>query len=178
MRSVMHQKERAAKLKILIYPNPVLSRISSPVGEVTDDIVLFAVSMIETLRLEVGAGLAAPQVGLLRRIIVIDTACKEKVSGGEIVAMIDPVIARSSGVVVDEEGCLSMPYIFTNIPRAKTINVRYTDLSGARREMEAEGFMARCIAHEIDHLDGILFWDRVSVIKRGILKIQRWRNRG
>ncbi len=174
----MSQKKRATRLKILTYPNKILSRISSPTGDVTGDIAVFAESMIETLRHERGAGLAAPQVGLLKRIIVIDAACKEKVSGAEIIAMFDPVITDSGDEVVDEEGCLSMPFIFTNIARAKAIKVEYTDSGGARREMEATGFLARCIAHEIDHLDGILFWDRVSVIKRGILKIKHWRNQG
>ncbi len=162
-------------LEILKFPNPVLLRKSEPVKRVTEDIVILAERMIETMLAEPGLGLAAPQVGVLQRVIVIDTASGEAPCDYETphaVAMINPEVMEQSGETVAEEGCLSLPGIYEDLPRPESVKVRYTDLERQTREMDLKDVAARCVMHEIDHLDGTLFWDRVGAARRFYLRLK------
>jgi peptide deformylase len=115
-----------------------------------------------------GVGLAAPQVGVSERLIVLDVRNKEGTTG--LITLINPEIIEAEGRVVEEEGCLSLPGITENVARAERVLVRGHDLEEREREIEAEGLLAVALQHEIDHLEGILFIDRVSRLKRGIIQ--------
>lgn len=115
-----------------------------------------------------GVGLAAPQVGVSERLIVLDVRNREGTKG--LITLINPEIIEAEGRVVEEEGCLSLPGITENIPRAERVLVRGHDLDEREREIEAEGLLAVALQHEIDHLEGILFIDRISRLKRGIIQ--------
>ncbi|VAX15920.1 Peptide deformylase [hydrothermal vent metagenome] len=166
--------DELSSLKILTYPNPALTKKSEPVEEVNDDIRALAQAIAETMVNAPGIGLAAPQVGILKRIIVIDTArVNIDIEGAsKPLTMINPTIIETCGLVVDEEGCLSMPKLYADVPRPEKIRAEYTDIDGKRQEISATGYLARCIAHEIDHLDGVLFWDHLGVIRRNMLKLK------
>jgi len=115
-----------------------------------------------------GVGLAAPQVGVSERLIVLDVRNREGTTG--LITLINPEIIEAEGQVVEEEGCLSLPGITENVPRAVRIVVKGHDLDEREREIEAEGLLAVVLQHEIDHLEGILFIDRISRLKRGIIQ--------
>ena len=115
-----------------------------------------------------GVGLAAPQVGVSERLIVLDVRNKEGTTG--LITLINPEIIEAEGRVVEEEGCLSLPGITEDVPRAERVLVRGHDLDEREREIEAEGLLAVALQHEIDHLEGILFIDRISRLKRGIIQ--------
>lgn len=159
-------------LKILIYPDPILSMKCAPIEEITDDIRVLADRMSRTMIAAPGLGLAAPQVGKPIRLIIIDISCGEENVERDTVAMINPMILETSGEALDEEGCLSIPGIFTDTVRPERLRVEYTTLDGNRHELAAQGTLARCIAHEIDHLNGILFWDRLGKFKKDWLKLK------
>ena len=149
------------------YGNPVLRRKAEPV-EVFDDALLnFIEGMIDTLYEKNGVGLAAPQVGESRRVVIIDTSFGEKEN--EIIALVNPEILSSEGECTLEEGCLSIPKVWEEVTRAERIRVRYQDAEGRIHEDDAEGMMARVIQHEVDHLDGILFVDRLGAVKKTFL---------
>ncbi|MBI5816463.1 MAG: peptide deformylase [Nitrospinae bacterium] len=160
------------ELEILWWPDDTLGEKCEPVGEVTEEIRQLARSMIFTMIAAPGLGLAAPQVGVLKRLVVVDPAADEENSGGEPFAMINPVIIQSSGEVIDEEGCLSMPGIYADIARPEELTVEYTSAEGGIERLNTRGFMARCVAHEIDHLNGVLFWDHLNKFKRDWLKLR------
>jgi peptide deformylase len=124
--------------------------------------------MAETMYAAPGVGLAAPQVGVSERLIVVDVRNKEGTTG--LITLINPEIIEAEGRVVEEEGCLSLPGITENVPRAVRIVVKGHDLDEREREIEAEGLLAVVLQHEIDHLEGILFIDRISRLKRGIIQ--------
>lgn len=136
--------------------DPVLRKVSRPIESVNDRIQTLAKDLIETMRVEQGVGLAAPQIGVLRRIFVIEI---EEIG---LYVMINPEILETRGEQIDYEGCLSVPGKSGKVNRPNYVKVRYMDLEGNLQTIEAEGFFARAICHENDHLDGILYTDKVE----------------
>jgi peptide deformylase len=155
-------------LKICTFPDPVLRKIAAPVINVTDEIVRLSADMIETMRLSHGAGLAANQVGEVLRLIVLDLERENRQSTPLIV--LNPVIVESSDEEIGEEGCLSVPKYWEFVKRAKKVFVKGMTIEERPFEMTCEGHMARVFQHEIDHLSGVLFIDRLSPVKKGIFK--------
>jgi peptide deformylase len=153
-----------ALLTVRLYGDPVLRRVATPVGEITAEIKRIIADMTETMWHEVGIGLAAPQVGLPYRILVMDDGA------GGARALINPVIASRSGTIREEEGCLSLPGIFGMVERSKTVTVSAMDADGKPVSFEASGLRARVVQHELDHLDGILFIDRLPPVTRDRIK--------
>lgn len=144
-----------AFMNLRIEGDPILRKKSRPVKEINDRIRKILDDMVETMYKEEGVGLAAPQVGKLRRMVVIDV-------GQGPIKMINPeIIERSEILEEDVEGCLSLPGFNGTVLRPEEVRLRYTDEMGEDHEAQARGLFARCICHEIDHLDGILFRDRV-----------------
>lgn len=152
-----------ALLKICHYGNPVLERIAEDVDVVDDDVRLFFDNMIETMRLADGIGLAAPQVGVSKRIVVVEIE-------GQIYKLVNPVIVDKKGKCKDNEGCLSVPDINGDVERAAYVKMMYLDENGEKQVIEAEGLLARCFQHELDHLDGILFITKLGRASKFILK--------
>jgi peptide deformylase len=153
-------------LPIHLLGSPVLRERAREIPEVTDQVRHFVDDLFHTMRTDGGVGLAANQVGVAERVAVVDT-------GNDPLILINPVILERSGSQVEEEGCLSIPEVFADVERAQCVLIETTTLDGARTRVEAEGFKARAIQHEIDHLDGILFFDRLSPLKRRILT-RKW----
>ena len=154
--------------RILHYPEPLLKQVSAPVTAIDDEIRELAADMAETMYAAPGVGLAAPQVGVLQRLVVLDCAPKEE-SPQRIVA-INPEIVGREGEAFEEEGCLSVPSYYARVARSARVTVRFLDLDGKERQMEAEGLWAIAFQHEIDHLDGIPFVDHLSPLKRSIFR--------
>ena len=150
-----------ALLPILRYPDPRLHTVAAPVTEVDDKIRKLVADMAETMYEAPGIGLAATQVDVHRRIVVIDVS--EDKSG--LMALINPEILERSGEQVCEEGCLSVPGIYEKVSRAERVKVRALNEKGESFEFEADGLLAVCVQHEIDHLDGKVFVDRVEDTK-------------
>jgi len=147
-------------MEIRLYPDPVLRRRAEPILEIDPKIRALADSMVETLIKRVGYGLAAPQVGVLKRLIVVDVEDK-------LYVVVNPrIIEASEETELGVEGCLSLPGIEAEVERAKSIRVEGLSLEGERIIVEAEGLLARVFQHEIDHLDGILFIDHLGRAKR------------
>ncbi len=147
--------------------SPVLRQRSPEIAKVTDEVRALIADLFETMRFSKGVGLAANQVGLATRVAVVET--DEQHSH----ALVNPVIVERQGSVKDEEGCLSIPEIYGDVERSDRVVCEATDEQGVRRRIEATGLLARAIQHEIDHLDGILFVDRVGPLKRRRL-IKEW----
>jgi peptide deformylase len=157
-----------AVTKIRIYPDSVLQAKAAEIENIDGRVVGLAEDMAETMYAAPGVGLAAPQVGVSERLIVIDV--KNPAGKKELITLINPEIIEAEGRIVGEEGCLSVPGITEDVPRAERVLVRGHDLNEQEREIEAEGLLAVALQHEIDHLEGILFIDRVSRLKRGIIQ--------
>jgi peptide deformylase len=155
-----------AKLTILEFPDPRLRKKAEPVEVVDDELRAFIDDMFETMYAAPGIGLAATQVDCHRRLLVTDVSADKS----EPHVLINPVILEKDGVAVTEEGCLSVPGYYEEVERASHVRVRYLDRDGEEVEMEAEGLLAVCIQHEIDHLDGKLFVDYLSEAKRGRIR--------
>ncbi len=155
-------------LPILIAPHPALRLRARPVGPGDDDLVRGLLPrMFATMYRAPGIGLAGPQIGTGLRIAVVDLAPKDVRSPN---ALINPqVVSASDELATREEGCLSLPGQYADVTRPAFVRVRYLDETGAKREIEAEGLLAACLQHEIDHLDGVLFVDHISALKRNIL---------
>jgi len=153
-----------AVLTVRLYGDPVLRQVATPVREITAEIKRIITDMTETMWHQVGIGLAAPQVGLPHRILVMDDG-----TGGA-QALINPVIENRSGTIREEEGCLSLPGVFGVVERTKTITVRAMDADGKPVSLEATGLKARIVQHELDHLDGVLFIDRLPPVTRDRIK--------
>lgn len=149
---------------ILSFPDPLLKQKSAPVEAVTDEVVQLARDMAETMYAAPGVGLAAPQVGVLQRIIVVDVSGKEEAP--HLITIINPVITHAEGSVYEEEGCLSVPDYSASVSRHERVTVKGLSLEGQERIWQADGLLAIAFQHEIDHLDGILFVDRLSPLKR------------
>ncbi len=150
------------------YPDPGLQESCADVAEFDEELRRLADDMIETMRAESGIGLAAPQVGQQVRLTVID------LSGGsdpeQLIRLVNPRVEEEEGEIREEEGCLSFPDIILAVPRPARVRVSGRDLEGNDVEIEAEGLLARCLHHEIDHLNGVLFIDRVSPLKRDMTR--------
>ena len=145
-----------AKLKIRKVGDEVLTRVSRPVEEITPRILTLLDDMLETMRAANGVGLAAPQVGVLRRIAVVET------EPGEVYELINPKILATAGEQDGEEGCLSVPGRYGMVKRPRHVTVRATDRHGKEFEITVHDFTARAFCHEIDHLDGHLYLEKVS----------------
>lgn len=150
---------------LVILPDPLLRKASEPVAAVTDDIRRLADDMLETMYDAPGIGLAAVQIGVMQRVVVIDLAKPEE-TRTPMVFLNPEIIAESDELNVHEEGCLSIPEYYEEVERPASVTVRYMGLDGKTHELEADGLMATCIQHEIDHLDGVLFIDYLSKLKR------------
>lgn len=151
-----------AILKILHYPDPRLRSVAQPVARVDDEIRTLVTNMAETMYQAPGIGLAAIQVDVAKRVVVIDISEQRNA----LKVFINPEIIERDGVQVSEEGCLSVPGIFDEVERASHIRARALNQDGAPFEIEAEGLLAVCIQHEIDHLDGKVFVDYLSRLKQ------------
>ncbi len=159
-----------ALLKIVHYPEPVLLTIGKPVGEdeFNDELRKLVEDMFETMYDAQGVGLAAPQVGISKRLFVMDVPIDEERSNK--IALINPEIIVQEGEQVGDEGCLSFPGIYTTVKREVRTVVRYKDVFGKQQELDCTDLSARCVLHETDHCDGIVFLDRMSILKRELAK--------
>ena len=154
-------------IPIILIPDPVLRRVAEPVIEVTDGIRTLLDDMAETMYDAPGIGLAAPQINISERLIVMDCGPDD---APELHKMINPeIVARSDELSVLEEGCLSIPDQTAEVERPATVDVRYTDIDGTEQMLRCEGLLAACVQHEIDHLNGVLFIDHISRLKRDMI---------
>ena len=156
-------------LEILKYPDPRLKEIAEPVSDFSQSLHLLLEEMAKTMYAADGIGLAAPQVGEGLRLFVIDLGPGEN-RKAKLHEFINPVLSLGEGSISFEEGCLSVPGVTEEVKRHEKITVRYQDRNGKRLEMTAEGLLAVAIQHENDHLDGVLFVEKLSPLKRRLLK--------
>jgi len=165
-------------LKIVKYPEPVLQQPGEPVTEFDDELRQFVADMFETMYASQGIGLAAQQVGIAKRITVIDLS--QGKDPEQKLTVINPEIISSAGKVYEEEGCLSFPEIREKVVRAAKVRIRAQDMQGKWFEMDGEELLSRALQHEIDHLDGILFIFRMSALKRNLnlRKIRKMQSEG
>ncbi|PHQ69471.1 MAG: peptide deformylase [Sneathiella sp.] len=159
-----------ALLPIYTAPDPLLKAISRPVEEVTADIRKLVDNMLETMYDAPGIGLAAIQVGVPKRLLVLDIVGKDRDEMPAPMTLINPEITWvSDHDETYEEGCLSLPEHYADVVRPAEIDVNFLDVDGKRQKLRAEGLLSTCIQHEIDHLDGILFVDHISALKRNMI---------
>jgi len=150
---------------IIILPDQRLRLVSEPAKTIDTELRLLVDDMLETMYEAPGIGLAAIQVGVPKRVIVMDLAKKDEPKEPQV--FINPqMLWRSDEKTIYEEGCLSIPEFYEEVERPAKVRVRFLDLAGAAQELEASGLMATCLQHEIDHLDGVLFIDHISKLKR------------
>lgn len=157
-----------AKLPILLYPSPVIRKKSLPVTSIDGQLQRFIDDMVETMYAAPGMGLAAPQVGALKRVIVLDPSHDRARARPQV--LINPVLVTGEGQVVEEEGCLCIPDLNEPVSRFKQVIVKGYDRNEKEVILEGADMLARILQHEIDHLDGVLFIDRLSTAKRLLLK--------
>jgi peptide deformylase len=170
-------------LEILTYPNPKLRELSKPIKKVTEEHAAFSQNMIETMYSSRGVGLAAPQVGRLERIVVIDTRPHDEEGNpteegmtdleknySYPLVLINPEVKKKEGKTTYDEGCLSVPGYIETVERANYVEVEALNANGEKIEIKTDGLLAICIQHEIDHLDGKLFIDRLSFLKSNRIK--------
>jgi peptide deformylase len=153
---------------IIVWPDPVLKKSAEPVTKFDESIRALVADMFETMYSADGVGLAAPQIGQLKNIIVVDTRPRQPES--KPVAMINPVILKKEGSLLYMEGCLSVPGEAEEVERAENIRVKYQDVDGTVHEHDCDGLLAICVQHETDHLHGVMFTDHVSVLKRELIR--------
>jgi peptide deformylase len=157
-----------AFLPIITAPDPRLKLKAKPVAAVDDEVRRLLDDMLETMYVAPGIGLAAPQVGVTRRVLVVDVAREGE--GASPLKIANPeILWRSEELATFSEGCLSLPEHYADVSRAARIKLRYLDYQNEIREIEAEGLLATCIQHEMDHLEGVLFVDHISPLKRNII---------
>lgn len=154
--------------EILIYPDPLLKQKAKPVAKVDDDVRELVADMVETMYAGKGVGLAATQIGVAQRIIVIDASPAQE--GEKLRVFINPELLEADGRTKYEEGCLSIPGETEEIERFQKVHVRALDEKGETFEVEAEGLLSIALQHEMDHLDGVVFVDRLSSLKRGVIR--------
>jgi len=154
-----------ALLKVVFYPHPVLAQIAEPVTQFDDDLKILIQDMIETMYKENGVGLAAPQVAIGKRLAVLDVSEE----GNKPFAIVNPEIIEKQGEELMTAGCLSVPHTYDKVPRATRVKVRAQDETGKWFEIEGEGLLAHALQHEIDHLNGKLYIDYLSPLKRQML---------
>lgn len=155
-----------ALLDILTYPDPRLRQRASPVDAVDAHVRQLADDMAQTMYAAKGIGLAATQVGVAKRVVVMDLSAEHD----QLLVLINPRVVARDGSQECEEGCLSVPDVFETVERALRVTVSYLDLDGEARQMDADGLLAVCVQHEIDHLDGKLFVDYLSRLKQDRLR--------
>lgn len=148
------------KLRIRIYPDPILKKKAGVIAKIDGEVKKLTGKMIETMHDGDGVGLAGPQVGISKRIFVIDAG------SGEPQVFVNPKISRKRGRQVDVEGCLSLPGLEAKVKRAKSLRCEYLDENGKEHKIDCEGLLARVLQHENDHLEGILFIDRIGFLRR------------
>jgi len=165
-----------ALLEIRLFGDPVLKEHAEPVTRFDAELARFGDDLLETLRAAHGAGLAAPQVGVLKRMFAYDIPADEETGEHPFGVLVNPVITHREGEQTGDEGCLSFPGLYYECSRAMAVTVAAQDVRGQRLELDGEGLLARCFQHEIDHLDGVLFIDRLA---RGDRKraLKQWRER-
>jgi len=151
---------------IVIYPNEVLKTKAEEVKEFNEEIKNLVNDMFETMYKKGGVGLAANQVGVLKRVIVIDLHSRTEKQGKEQIVLINPEIVAQEGEIVKEEGCLSLPGLYRKVKRAAYVKVKAQNLNGEDFEIEGEDLLARALQHEIDHLNGVVFIDRLSPLQK------------
>ena len=153
---------------VRLYGDPVLRQRAAEVKEFDGTLASLLDEMRETMKAYNGVGLAANQVGVLQRVLIVDVPRED--GPRQRYVLINPVIERRSGTIKGEEGCLSIPGIWEEVTRSKKITVRAVDEQGKPFEIEADDYLARAIQHEVDHLDGVLFVDRLSALKKQFLR--------
>lgn len=160
-----------AILPIIIAPDPRLKIKSAPVEQITAEIHELTRNMFDTMYHEKGIGLAAVQVGVHKRVLVADVEWRDEdgTPGTQYVIINPEIVENSPELNIYKEGCLSLPEQFAEVTRPKGIRIRYTDLNGSQQEATFEGLLATCIQHEIDHLNGIIFVDHASPVKRDMI---------
>ena len=156
------------KRKIVIEPDPILRKKSDPLEKVDSDVRKLLNEMLDTMYAAPGIGLAAVQIGILKRVIVIDIS-KEKENKSPIFMINPEIISKSKKTSIYEEGCLSLPGHFAEIERPAQCLVKFLDYNGKKKEISAEGLLATVIQHEVDHLNGVLFIDYLSKLKKDMI---------
>ena len=157
------------KLPIILHPDPRLKKKSAAVPDLNDDLRTLADNMLETMYHAPGIGLAAPQIGVLSRLIVLDCETGDDAKPRPLVMFNPEIVSSSSDTNVYEEGCLSLPDQFADVTRPEAVKVAWIDENGAPKEEEFDGLWATCVQHEIDHLDGKLFFDYLKPLTRQML---------
>lgn len=157
-----------ALLPIITAPDPILETVSTPVEQVTDEVRQQLDDMLETMYAAPGIGLAAIQVGITKRMLVIDVS-REGEDKNPLFIINPEITWVSDDDSVYEEGCLSLPEQYADVERPAEIKVSYLDRNGEKQELQADGLLATCLQHEMDHLDGILFVDHISALKRNMI---------
>ncbi len=157
-----------SKRNIVIEPDPILRKKSEPLEEVNNDLRKLMDEMLETMYEAPGIGLAAVQVGILKRLIVIDVS-KDKEKKDPLFLINPEITFKSNKTSTYEEGCLSLPGHFAEVERPAECHLNFVDYNGNKKDIKANGLLATCIQHEIDHLDGILFIDHISKLKRDMI---------
>ena len=165
-----------AKLKLFEYPHPILKKKAEKVQKVDDELRKLLDDMLETMYASNGCGLAAPQIGVSKRIVVIDIAHEDEEPRP--LYMVNPeIVWQSEEKEISEEGCLSVPGQRAEVERPAAVRIKYLDYDGKKQELEADDFLAVAAQHEIDHLDGVLYIDKLSRLKRQMLlkKLEKYR---
>tara|TARA_B100001989_G_C24337845_1_gene363452 strand:+ start:137 stop:661 length:525 start_codon:yes stop_codon:yes gene_type:complete len=157
-----------AKKQILTIPDPLLRKVSEPVTSVNTEVKNLMDDMLETMYAAPGIGLAAVQVGVLKRIIVIDLS-KNGQKKTPLFIVNPQITFKSEEIISYEEGCLSIPNQFAEVKRPSSCKVNFLDYNGKKREINADGLLATCVQHEVDHLNGVLFIDHLSKLKKDII---------
>lgn len=158
---------------IVTYPDPILKAVCSPVSSIDQEVLRLVDDLVDTMHAGPGSvGVAAPQVGVSLRVCVIDVSKNRhgKENNHGLLLMINPEILEASGSAVMREGCMSVPDYTGDVERATNLTLRFSEPDGAVREFEASGFEAVAIQHEMDHLDGLLFLDRIASLKTGLFR--------
>lgn len=159
-----------SKLPILYIPDPILKQTANPIENINQDIKKLSADMIETMYEAPGIGLAANQVGVLQRIFVMDVDYRKNENSRNAITMINPeIVWKSEEMSVMEEGCLSIPQQYAEVERPKSVRIKYIDLQGQVNEYIAEDLASHCVQHELDHLNGVLFIDYLSRLKRNMI---------
>jgi len=164
--------------KILVYPHPLLKKLCRPVALFDQEISLLIGDLVDTMRAGPGSvGVAAPQIGVTLRVCVVDVSASRqgKENNHGLLVMINPEIIGRDGAAIMREGCMSVPDYTGDVERATAVTVRFLDENGESRRIDASGFEAVAIQHEIDHLDGVLFLDRITSLKTGLFRRKNYR---
>lgn len=154
--------------KIVTYGHPVLEKLAEPVPQIDGEIIDLARDMVLTMHAAPGIGLAAPQVNVSRRVITVDLSVGE--NPADLIILVNPELLATEGEEVSEEGCLSVPGIHENVKRPARVRIKGLDLKGDEQVIDATGQLARVFCHEIDHINGRLFIERLSSLKKALVK--------